>query len=482
MQKNQVKINLKGGILSTGVLSNILAAARHCGSETIHFGERQNAFFFTTHDREEVLEKYFNMKSISVEINENQYPNITSSYIAEDIFTTHPWVSEGMYQDILNSIDYKTKFKINIVDPTQGLVPLFTGNLNFICSMHMNFWYLFVKHHSIDGMMCYPTLIYTNDIGALSLELEKELTGKKNVNLMALAKQLNEQHKFIVADIERELSLQRVRFPDYEGLHRLGDKFLLGIYRRNNDFSVEFLEEVTTLCNQARIGQICVTPWQSLLIKGIEEKDRIQWEKLLGKFGINIRHSALELNWQLPDLDEAAMALKKFLVREFDERDIRTHGLSFAIKTNAMDVASSVVIEEKIIRMNGSENFNTQYSVLYAEDFNPNKQIYTVYSENIEKAALPDVLERLSRKYYEQLNNSNEVLNIDNKEEKQPKVSKTIYQCKHCFTLYDAEYGDSTNGISSGILFNDLPATYVCPVCDGPKTDFIVKELSLSGQ
>lgn len=482
MQKNQVKINLKGGILSTGVLSNILSAARHCGSEYIHFGERQHAFFFTTEDREHVLEKYFGMKSMEVEINENQYPNITSSYIAEDIFTTHPWVSEGMYQDILHAIDYKSKFKINIVDPTQGLVPLFTGNLNFICSSHMNFWYLFVKHHSVDGMMCYPTLIYTNDIGALSQALEKELTGKKNVNLVTLAKQLNEQHKFIVTDIEQELTLQRVRFPDYEGMHRLGDKFLLGIYRRNNDFSVAFLEEVAALCNQTRIGQICVTPWQSLLIKGIVEKDRIQWEKVLGKYGINIRHSALELNWQLPDLDEAAMALKKFLVREFDERDIRTYGLSFAIKTNAMDVASSVVIEEKIIRNNGTENFKTQYSVLFAEDFNPNKQVYTVYSENIEREALPDVLERLSRKYYEQLNSSNEILNIDNKEEKEQRESKTVYQCKHCFTAYDTEYGDSMNSIAAGVVFTDLPAAYVCPVCEAPKTDFILKELSLSGQ
>jgi rubredoxin len=95
---------------------------------------------------------------------------------------------------------------------------------------------------------------------------------------------------------------------------------------------------------------------------------------------------------------------------------------------------------------------------------------------------LPDVLERLSRKYYEQLNNSNEVLNIDNKEEKQLLINKMIHQCKHCFTLYDAEYGDSINGIASGVRFDDLPATYICPVCDAPKVDFVVKELSLSGQ
>jgi len=479
MDKNLVKINLKGGILSTGVLGNILNAAKQSRSNFIHFGERQNAYFYTSERNEEVFGKYLGVKNKDFEINDNAYPNVTSSYIAEDIFTTHPWVSEGMYQDILHSLDYNSKLKINIVDPTQGLVPLFTGNLNFVCSSHMNFWYLFIKHHAMDGMVCYPTLIYSNHIGALSEVIEEELAGKNSVNLIALAKQLNEEHKFIVMDIDHELTLQRVRFPDYEGMSRLGNKFLLGIYRRNNDFSVEFLEAITDLCNQTRIGQICITPWQSILIKGIVEKDRIHWEKVLGKYGINIRHSSLELNWQVPDLDETAMALKKFLVREFDERDIRTYGLSFAIKTNAMDVASSVVIEEKIVRNQTTSNTGSLYSVLYAEDFNPNKQVYTVYAENIEMNVLPDVLERLSRKYYEQLNANNDVLNIDNKEDKKTDQNKIIHQCKSCLTLYDAEYGDDMNGIPVGIAFNDLPSTYCCPVCDGPKTDFIIKEFTL---
>jgi rubredoxin len=369
--------------------------------------------------------------------------------------------------------------KINVVDPTQGLVPLFTGNLNFICSSHMNFWYLFIKHHSLDGMVCYPALIYTNHIGALSEVIEKELAVQSNVNLLTLAKQINEEHKFIVMDVDQELSLQRVRFPDYEGMSRIGDKFMLGIYRRSNDFSVELLAAITELCNHTRIGQLCVTPWQSLLIKGIVEKDRIQWEKLLGKFGINIRHSSLELNWQIPDLDKAAMDLKKFLVREFDERDIRTYGLSFAVKTNAMDVASAVVIEEKISRKQGVSNAMSLYSVLYAEDFNPNKQVYTVYSEDVERSALPNVLERLSRKYYEQLNSVNDFISIDKKDDKHIRADKSVFQCKNCLTIYDPEYGDCVGGIAAGVSFDTLPATYCCAVCDGLKSEFEEKVISV---
>lgn len=478
MEKNLIRINLRGGMLPIGKLSNILNACEALQLDTIHLGARQDVLLHTTEKNTEVLSRHFGTPKIDFEVNRNEFPNIISSYIAEDIFSTHPWVSESMYQDILNSFEYTTRLKINIVDPSQGIVPLFTGNLNFICSSHLNFWHLYIKHPHVDGMVSYPYLIYSSEVGALSQVLEEALLNNKMVDINQLAKAFNEKHRFIVMPVDQELMLQRIRFPYYEGIHKIVDKFLLGIYRRNNDFSVDFLKTVVELCNQTRIGQLFITPWQSFIVKGIEENDRIQWEKLLGKFGINIRHSALELNWQVPDLDEQALALKKFLVREFDERDIRTYGLSFAVKTNAMDIAASVVIEEKYSRV-GTEVKAEYYTVLFSEDFNPNKQVYTVYSDNVQKEDLPDVLERLSRKYYEQLNNLKEFMMVEDRSDKKKTSVKVVHQCKHCFSYYDPEYGDPGNNISVGILFSELPDSYLCAVCDAPKSDYEEKEMVL---
>ena len=71
------------------------------------------------------------------------------------------------------------------------------------------------------------------------------------------------------------------------------------------------------------------------MVKGITEKDRLAWEKLLGKYGINMRHSSLELNWHIPVADNEALELKNYLVRVLDQRDISTYGLTFSIKTKA---------------------------------------------------------------------------------------------------------------------------------------------------
>ena len=47
----------------------------------------------------------------------------------------------------------------------------------------------------------------------------------------------------------------------------------------------------------------------------------------------------------LPVIDPEALELKKFLVRELDQQDISTHGLTFTIKTNRdMFLFTAIVI------------------------------------------------------------------------------------------------------------------------------------------
>src|SRR5690606_3752992 len=108
---------------------------------------------------------------------------------------------------------------------------------------------------------------------------------------------------------------------------------LLGLYWRNNRYDTDFMSAACRLCQDTNVPKINIIPWKAFVIKGIKSADRIRWEKLMGKFGINERHSSLELNWHLPVIDNEALELKRFLVRELDQQDISTHGLTFTIKT-----------------------------------------------------------------------------------------------------------------------------------------------------
>ena len=46
------------------------------------------------------------------------------------------------------------------------------------------------------------------------------------------------------------------------------------------------------------------------------------------------------------------------------------------------------------------------------------------------------------------------------------------YKCLVCGYIYDPAVGDSTQGVSAGTAFEDLPDTWVCPECGVTKDQF----------
>ena len=46
------------------------------------------------------------------------------------------------------------------------------------------------------------------------------------------------------------------------------------------------------------------------------------------------------------------------------------------------------------------------------------------------------------------------------------------YVCLVCGYVYDPEDGDPDNGVAPGTAFEDVPASWVCPVCSAEKSQF----------
>ena len=207
--------------------------------------------------------------------------------------------------------------------------------------------------------------------------------------------------------IEKELIVPYKPFPYYEGMNKMGIKqYWLGLYWRNNKYYLNFLKEFCDFCLENRIGKICITPWKSFIVKGIPTESKLLLEKFLGKSGINVRHSLLELNWHLPVADKEALALKKFIVMNFDQNDISTYGLTFAIVTRATRKIyfTSIVIEKnKVPDMMKQYTVRPTYNVLFSEKFDPNSQKYQIYAQDVDQIELPGLLMELSKLYFEQL-------------------------------------------------------------------------------
>jgi rubredoxin len=466
-----IKINLPGGFISAGDLYEILLIAENAGATDIRFGNRQQLYFTIDEDRLEDLELDMLKTEINYEVDEDLYPNIISSYVADTIFNHQEgWLREGVYKDIFDQFDHQPKLKINLVDSHQTFVPFFSGHINFIASNTNNYWFTYIRFPKTDKQYCFPSLVYSEDIPMLAKVIEEVILQKKelfynqaDIDEELFYKTLVKKLNIALGSITEALKLPDFYLPYYEGFNKYGNKYWLGVYRRNELFPIMFLKDICLLCLKTRIGQIYTTPWKSIIIKGIEQVDRNQWGLILSKYHLNVRHAANELNWQIEDICNEGLELKKHLVRQFEEADARTYQLSFAIKTQPKTGLQASIILKK--------EADGLYNIIHTRDFNPNSKDEIIHAHNIGHEMLGEYLIALCNDFHDKQGDAMQVFEPGD-EAGASEEKDAVYQCNCCLTRYDKTYGDINNNIKPGIDFEVL-TYYECPVCGSPKDAFV---------
>ncbi len=469
---NRILIN--GGVLSPGELKHICETAESLGMNSISFGSRQDIIFPKDIEKKDLEE----LKTLQfVFPDEDEIHNIVSSYVSSDIFNNTSWLTSARYLYVIEQFKYKPRLRINITDPKQRLVPLFTGNINFIASENEDYWHLYLRLPNWRKTKMYPALIYSWDLHKVAQAIEDVLIEEPE-NVDTVFELVNDAIETNNRTVDKPLEVPFHPFPYYEGMNRIEDKYWLGLYWRNNLYDTTFLKEMCDLCFENKIGKISITPWKSFIVKGIPIESKLVWEKLLGRFGINVRHSMLELNWHLPVNNIEALNLKKYLVTNFDQNDISTYGLTFGITDfdhNSYNFTSIVIEKNKQPEQIGDFVIRDTYNLLYAKNFDPNTREYIVHVQDVDKVELPGLLMELSKLYFEQLGSEQEVNSP--KTSKKETTEEEIHQCSECMTVYHKDYGDVTQNITPGTSFEELPSSYECSVCGAPKSSYEKKVL-----
>ncbi|MFQ3576033.1 MAG: hypothetical protein SNJ77_06310 [Cytophagales bacterium] len=453
-----VKINSNGGIITALQLEKITETARASGLSNIGIGSRQDLWLkCKSGDQVQKISYLLSELSIKHELNSDKFPSRSTSFPAEGIFTFDGWITEGNYRSILDLFDFQPKLKVNLVDHGQCLNPYFTGHLNFVTSKIPNYWYLYWRMPKEMDLYLWPKLVYSTAIPTLTKKLDDIIKYERIREKKRVVELVENNLTYLSQEVQDPLILPRYQFPYYEGFNRIENDYWLGIYRRNDVYDVSFLNEMAKLCQNTQVPLLCLTTWKSILIKKIGIKDRILWEKLLGKHGINVRHAALELNWMVEDHLEDAERLKNEIVTALYKEDVRTYGLVFGIKyTESYKSPASVLIVK---------NNDNLFDLYHTEDFNPNNQNLIEFKKNLKENELFEAIKELCKYFYKQLNSSEEFsikdkTGIEKIEHK--KVSKKMYQCLNCLHIYDPELSIDKEKI------ND----YICPVCESGKEFF----------
>lgn len=477
-----VAVNLPGGIVPAGDLLSVLSAAESAGVERVQLGHRQQLLLAVEPARCKVLLAALAAADLLGEPEADAHPNIVSSFAGENVFYNATWLREGVYKDILDLLDYRPRLKINLVDGRQSFVPFFTGHLNFIASETSNYWHLYVRFPRAGALYAWPHLVYSEDIPVLSAAVERVLLASPVSFADAvdaadaaaaagarLHAQVSAAQPLRQPPVAVPLVLPVFTLPYYEGFNQVGQQLWLGIYRRDELFSVAFLKDLCQVCLQTRVGQLCTTPWKSLIIKGIASDDRPLWDAVLCRHRLNVRHAANELNWQVEDRCPAGLALKHELVRHLNEEDVRTYQLCFAIKTRLQTgLFGSIVVRRH------QQLASEQYEILHTRDFNPNSRDFVPFRQRVQRERLGWYLTELCHQFYAQMCAETALPEAPASSAIEPLsvlIVSPLPRCRHCLTVYDAVYGDPAQGVEAGTPWAEIN-NYQCPTCEAPAANF----------
>ncbi|MCW3089989.1 MAG: hypothetical protein JWP81_1058 [Ferruginibacter sp.] len=405
---NTVFINFRGGIIPPRKLYDILNALQKIKVQFVRFGLRQQLLVdletYNVAGFTEELERL----NMQYEVDTSNFPNIISSFPAEGIFIRNTWLTESVYKEILDAINYAPTIKVNICDGNQSFTPMLTGNINWVANAQApNYWHLFIRFPKTNTIYEWDQLCYTGDIPEVTKSLEQIITSNPAAyidnpdadgsQLFSSLSTANLKNK----PAEKGAELPLFNLPYYEGLNRYDNKYWLGIYQRDELFGVAFLKELCQVCSDTKLAQLCCTAWKTIMIKGIEEKDKETWNLVLEKYQINMRHAANELNFQVEDNSAEGLALKNYLVKNLSVDDTRTFGICIGIKTRKKsEIFSSILVRRRyVIDFLGIRLFKV-YDILCAKDFNPNERTEEIFSSDNPKFVLAEQVRRCVIKYY----------------------------------------------------------------------------------
>jgi hypothetical protein len=456
-----LRISTPGGVVTPDELKRLASLSRQWALGKMEVGFRQDLLLPCTDTQIRALRQQLEKQGFQVEDALPSHPNIVSSVVAQTIFPQLSWLRSGDYLDILDTFDFQPRFKVNLIDPTQELIRPLTGELNFIASSTPSFWYLAVNLPQLGSTHVWPKLLDGEQIALWVKHIEdywfERLAFFKDIPHSTPT--FDELYEAVTAKflgrtrpIQKELKLTPKPYPHHEGIYRYEDRYWIGLYQRDNEFEASFLEALCQLCIDTKIGRLYPTPFKTFIIRDIPKESIYQWEKLLGRWGIHSHYSSLELNWQLPDADAAALRLKTELVDAFERTRIRTSSLSFSIGQRNAETTSTIVIEPL------SADYE-RFRIVHSPDFYIGNTEWETFAGDVARKNLSEVLRRLTLKYYEQLSTAKKAGITRKTSGIKPVLAKKVMQCKHCLTVAEATA--------------PLPALYTCSVCDAPANDFV---------
>ena len=462
-----------GGALAPGALGELARAAHQFLATAIHMNADQNFWF----DLPDVRAAAAFHRTSAARLFANPYRqlSLSSSVASAGIEPSTPWLTESIYFDLFDAFEaLRTELAglspsvepttIHICDPLQSLSPRCPADWNFLASGIRHHWHLAVYDRR--GVLRFAPYLLPSYLLAQVVRAAAETHAAAFEDRIELIQSEFADSVLIGSQIVPPAGPELI--APYEGLFPGLDATTrwLGVFRETFAYAPLFLDELSYLCRKHNVGRIYLTSLHSLLIKHIPGASAEEWRRLIARHGLNLRHDNAALFWQVA---ENYQPVRDRIVRALREQDAGTAGLSFAVGPLALRSGAAIAVVPE-----GAGVFGERFSIYQREDFRHQSDRWQQFRGNLRLRELSRTIPELCQRFY----NHFTVTPSDARAiEMQPSTTvsasfASVHECSQCLTRYDARYGDVAAGVAPGVDFDDLPADYVCPVCEAPLEAF----------
>ena len=480
-----------GGVVSSGVLRELVGYCNQLGLTYLQAGERQNFVGDFKHPGAHLFlqERLAGKLEVMSAGNSNTFRgfaqarlfpgNIMSSALSQDIENNTDWLSESDYLALLEELERPLNFSLSITDPRQSLCPLYLSEVNLCAAPVQDHWRItlrpagrkpifadfYISSRALPEALKFLDLNHAPQLSAANL-LDTLKDRFKN-SLLPLPENMNSEN-----------TKGRAENPaDYEGFHEYGEGFTwLGVYNRYNKYSTLLLDEISYYCRRSGIGRLYLTPWHSILIKKIPLKHREEWIRLMNRHGVNLRHGSAALNWRIEGANPRHIKLKNRVISGLVNEELGLQGMSFGIMKKYTGEEINILIEP-------SGKFPLKrYNLLYKKGFVREGEKWEIFKNGLRAGQLSGQIARIVATYRETFLGSAEPATTEEISKPEPveqalnnaaarETQNQIY-CSDCFNIYDPELGDPDAGVNPGVAFKELAANYCCSLCGSPRNKF----------
>lgn len=384
-------------------------------------------------------------------------PNITTTAPVAGLDNTSAWLSEGAFGDLLNAFAVAPLRSVTLADPAQPYLPAFLGEITFLAMAERDLWRIRLALREAAEPWLLPGVVRSKDIPKAVQAIEDRVNS-------SVVSDAPDAMRALVEDLE-SLSLPAPSSAAYLPGRYRSPPGALNITIPEDGLRSDFCLDLCVWAARRTGVSVGLTPWRTLLVRGVSESDRAELRALL------IRRKVAEARggWRPYFFSSSRTDGTEWLCDALGARCPVDAGISIGVVSANAPAPDVQVLVRKSPAALWGRIAGQRYTVERCDSMNARAGQRIPVATGIHKrdlcAAVVRAIESITNSPAETVAGTAPAI------ESAP-VAAPVHSCRSCFTEYDAAYGDPLGAIAPGMDFSAVPETWTCPVCGGPKSAY----------